>query len=481
MSKYQKILFSTLGKEASLRNDVGYINFIYLNRDKTKIKFTELFEILKPQEIDISKLSEINYCQIGDIDSNGNKFPVQIDLSQEDMSNDYYKKIIKGDIFMPNKHCILISKVRPYLNKIILIENNEKIYYTKAFICLRPKINTLIAYYLLKNTIINHINYFSRQGKGYPTIKEDDLKKIEIENIDFNNLINVSSEVIDNIHNAHNKIQNIFESIVSLNNIIDSVFADYFHYDFDKFNNLKNQKIFQANFASYGNNIDTRFSAKFHRPAGEFVYSQLKKSDYYKLKNVVSIPMITGQGISSEYDENGSCSYVSMADISTWELDLDNLKTVSPEYEKKNSTKKIKGIDELQSTKLAINDIVMMRSGEGGIGKVAIIKDEIDAIFCDFLIRIRLDKSVINPQFAYYYFRTTYFQYLVEINKKGLGNNTNIFPNILNEFPIPNIDLKEQEKIVAQIEKKIEEQESIKKQIITERKEIDRILGEVLK
>lgn len=276
------------------------------------------------------------------------------------------------------------------------------------------------------------------------------------------------------------KINNLKSSIESLGIIIDKIFIDHFHYDFSTFNNLKKQNIYKANFKSYGNNIDTRFSAKFHRPAGEFVYSELKKSEYYKLKNVVSIPMITGQGISNEYDENGICVYVSMADISTWELDLSGLKTLSSEYEKKNQTKKIKGLTTPQSTKLAVNDIIMMRSGEGGIGKVAIVKDEINAIFCDFLIRIRFDESMINPLFAYYYFRTTYFQYLVEINKKGLGNNTNIFPNNLNEFPIPNISLKEQKNIISQIEEKIRERDFIKKQIATERKKIDKILEELL-
>ena len=106
-----------------------------------------------------------------------------------------------------------------------------------------------------------------------------------------------------------------------------------------------------------------------------------------------------------------------------------------------------------------------MRSGEGGIGKVAIIEDDIDGIFCDFLIRIKVDEKVVNPLFAYYYFRTDYFQYLVEINKKGLGNNTNIFPNNLQDFPFPDLSLTEQEKIVNQVKAKMHEQDSIKAEI----------------
>ena len=308
-------------------------------------------------------------------------------------------------------------------------------------------------------------------------LSKQELSRINIPMID----IALQNEFEDKIKPIEKRMLELKASMKSTSTIINDIFAGYFHYDFDKFDDLKKQKIYQANFASYGNNIDTRFSVKFHRPAGEFVYSELKKSDYYKLKNVVSVPMITGQGISNEYDENGTCAYISMADISTWKLDSTGLKTVSVEYEKKNQIKKIKGLTEPQSTKLAINDIIMMRSGEGGIGKVAIVKDEIDAIFCDFLIRIRFDESIINPMFAYYYFRTTYFQYLVEINKKGLGNNTNIFPNILNEFPIPDIDIKEQEKIVSRIEEKIQEQEAIKEKIAAERKKIDDILNGLLK
>ena len=212
---------------------------------------------------------------------------------------------------------------------------------------------------------------------------------------------------------------------------------------------------------------------KFHRPAGKFVYQELQKYPFKKLKQIVSVPMITGQGISDEYDENGTCYYVSMGDISKWELSYDDLKTVSDEYATTKNMKKIKGVSELQSTKIEVNDIVMMRSGEGGIGKVAIIEDDIDAIFCDFLIRIRVDNNVVNPLFAYYYFRTDYFQYLVEVNKKGLGNNTNIFPNNLQDFPFPDLSLTEQEKIVNQVKAKMNEQDSIKEEIKNKKKIIE--------
>ena len=74
-------------------------------------------------------------------------------------------------------------------------------------------------------------------------------------------------------------------------------------------------------------------------------------------------------------------------------------------------------------------------------------------------MRIRLKDY--NPEFAYYYFRTTYFQYLIEIYKKGLGNNTNIF-RLLFEFPLIDIPVYEQERIVAEIHAEINKQEKLK-------------------
>ena len=81
-----------------------------------------------------------------------------------------------------------------------------------------------------------------------------------------------------------------------------------------------------------------------------------------------------------------------------------------------------------------------------------------------------------NPKFAYYYMRSAYFQYLVEIYKKGLGNNTNIFPIVVREFPLIDIPIAEQQRIVDEIQAEIDKQNEIKNQIATLRMEIDKIV-----
>jgi len=90
---------------------------------------------------------------------------------------------------------------------------------------------------------------------------------------------------------------------------------------------------------------------------------------------------------------------------------------------------------------------------KGLLEKFALIEeDNIKAIFADFTQRIGLKNY--NPRLAYYYFRSDLFQYLIYTYKKGLGNNTNIFPSQIQEFPIPNWSKEKQIDIVKKIESK---------------------------
>ena len=106
---------------------------------------------------------------------------------------------------------------------------------------------------------------------------------------------------------------------------------------------------------------------------------------------------------------------------------------------------------------------------------MALIEDEkLKGIFADFTMRIRLKDY--NPEFAYYYFRTTYFQYLIEVYKKGLGNNTNIFPIVIREFPLIDIPLPEQYRIVSEIHAEIDKQKNLKAAISDMQQQIDQIV-----
>lgn len=181
-------------------------------------------------------------------------------------------------------------------------------------------------------------------------------------------------------------------------------------------------------------------------------------------------PIVLGSSIfPKDYSNEENYYYISMAIIKDWNFNSENSKCVSLEYFTTNSTKTV-----------LKNDILLARSGEGTIGKVALITDsDLKAIFCDFIMRIRLKNY--NPLFAYYYFRTDYFQYLVHTHKKGLGNNTNIFPSQIQEFPMIDIPIKEQEKIANLINKELKKQEQIKNQIEENYIKIENLLTNIIK
>ncbi len=196
---------------------------------------------------------------------------------------------------------------------------------------------------------------------------------------------------------------------------------------------------------------------------------ELKRTTTKRIKHFLSEPIILGASVSpSDYDEDGNYRYISMATIKSWKFDFDSANIVSDVYSESKSAKTVKK-----------DDIILARSGEGTIGKVALIEDEdLKGIFADFTMRIRLKDY--NPEFAYYYFRTTYFQYLIEIYKKGLGNNTNIFPIVVREFPLIDIPVYEQERIVAEIHAEINKQEKLKAGISDIQQQIDQIVEDCI-
>ncbi|MBF0388870.1 MAG: hypothetical protein HQK71_02075 [Desulfamplus sp.] len=209
---------------------------------------------------------------------------------------------------------------------------------------------------------------------------------------------------------------------------------------------------------------------RFHNKAGAYIQSFLGSKTNKRIKDFISEPIVLGKSVSpSDYDEDGEYFYIGMSNIKSWAFDPEDCKKVSESYAASNLNKTVKK-----------GDILLARSGEGTIGKVAIIEDEeINGIFADFTQRIRL--TGFDLLCAYYYMRSDFFQYLVYTHKKGLGNNTNIFPSQIKEFPIPDWDDIKQAEIVAKIKMQLDEQKVIDRQIEEKQQAINKIIEEAIK
>ena len=477
--KFKFVPFRSLSKFAYLRLGLGY------ELPEIKYPYTNLTNCIKNYESGKRPSGGINYLDYGQVLSLGGEQIGKdgfVDLNNMPfVSYDFYDKQKKGrvkdkdillckDGALTGKSCIVYKDDIDYDQVLI----NEHVFRIQS----NDRISQVFLFYLMQLPLFKlQIKDLAFKKKGQPGLNQDHMKALKIPDVPFE--IQLLFE--EKISPIEKEIRELKSHIVNMNEVITDIFNDYFSYDKEGFKEQRDIRVYNAPFNYLGNNRDIRFSARFHRPSGYFVLEELLRRPHIKIKKCLSLPMITGQGIStSDYDYNGEYVYVSMADICSWELDIDEIEHVSDEYAESNLSKRPKGYSEQVSTEIKVNDILMMRSGEGGIGKVAIVKDDIKGIFCDFIIRMRFDETVINPDFAYFYFRSNYFQYLVEINKKGLGNNTNIFPNQVQEFPIPYLSLDEQQVIVDRVNVELNRQHEIAKAIKAKQEKITRILNELI-
>lgn len=458
---YQIKKLSEFCSEESLRYDYKYISSFEINHQDF-YSYKILFDFVSYERVDITQFDIFKYAEIGNVNKMGEVEPIL--LSFNDRTEEYeslFKKIEKGDIIKPIFGDILISKIRPYLNKNVLIQN-ENIYFTKAFIHIRPKINSELFYLLLRTIFSNQLNSVSRQGKGYPTLKEDDLKTIRFPKSIIDKIIVCETELLNKITPLKDEIIQLKNSKISTLDIINQIFGEEFGFNWQEFERLKAQKVSTLKLSDFTNNIDCRMGVRFHNLAGEYLQNFLKNIPSKKLKDFLDTPIVLGSSISpQDFDEDGDFYYISMATVKNYYFEPEDAQTVSVSYSKNNANKSV-----------SKNDIIMTRSGVA-IGKFALIDEDIDGIFADFTMRIRL-KS-FSPLLAYYYFRSDFFQYLIYTHKKGLQNQ-NIFPSQIQEFPMPNWDEQKQAEIVQQIKVELDKQKEIDIQIEEKQQKIYQII-----
>jgi type I restriction enzyme S subunit len=145
----QKKKLSDFRSEESLRYDYKYISS-FETSSKDYYSYRQLFDFIPFKSIDITGLEKFKYAEIGNVNKLGEVEPVELSFDDRQEENEsLFKKIEKGDIIKPLQGDVLISKIRPYLNKNVLVDT-EEIYFTKAFIHIRPKINSELFFLALR-------------------------------------------------------------------------------------------------------------------------------------------------------------------------------------------------------------------------------------------------------------------------------------------------------------------------------------------
>lgn len=459
--------FKDLAKDFFIRSDFDYFeikNKLNLNlapKLKKYLTFLETGKPITPEDYSEERTENIHVVVrniVGGYFRENNLIYISDDKAEE------LKKyrIEKGDIVIAiSSNCGYSFYYDGSNNKNLTLSH-----YLARFKVDEKFINPIFLNYYINSKILKQYFRSVETGKTLKNLSKYYIKELPVLIPDKI----AQNKIVAQIEPIEKKIKELKSQIAPVQEVINKVFAREFGFDLEKFEKLKKIHNYYLDLSRFANNKDIRQSVKFHREAGIFIIEQLKKITNKKIKHFIVKPIVLGKSVSpSDYDDNGDYFYVSMANIKNWKFESEDAKLVSKEYSSQNQNKTV-----------AKGDILIARSGEGTIGKVALIDDEeLQGIFADFTMRIRLKNY--NPLFAYYYFRTEYFQYLVEVNKKGLGNNTNIFPSQIQELPMVDISLEKQQKIVDEIKLELDRQEEMNKKIETERKKVDEIIEKAVK
>lgn len=442
---------SDLSHENTLRCDSNYFNYIIGMDNSDLIKLTDIYDIVDDFNMDYPLSEDFKYCQIGDVNSNGTCNPVIINFENRDISlTDYYKKIEKNDIFKPQHGDILIAKVRPYLKKIVYINDNIKdVYFTKAFLCLRPKINPLLGYLMIIDNFINTINYSSRMGKGYPTINNNDLNQLYFSRKYYNHVL-INSDVI--IEKATKYINDIYLLEQNMTNQVDIINAEMDNlYNYNSLltrgmtygtqkNDLKGMSyinISTKNIGKYDDNL--RISFRSNNSETNDIIDVIKKGKFIRIKDIM---LEIVKGVQPKYDDIG-IPVIKISNLKNEYIDDDFTEFASDKFAEKLSDNKF----------VKSKDIIICSIGKGSLGKIDIVEGEYRAIVSTDNYILRINETKYNPYFLTYYLRSNYGLAQFEMQYTGATNQIHIYDYNIIEFLIPDIDISEQNKVVKSINK----------------------------
>ena len=475
--------FKTFSLEPSLRYDFNYISFVDSEVATDYLTFSDLFDI-RNEKCNIKDTGDFYYAEIKNVTNSNEVMPILLNFDKQDDDLDnssLYTKIKANNIIKPSKNDILIPITRPNLKKYISIDyDKENYYYTSAFIDLVPKKIPKILYYSLKDTFYKNLMAVSRIGKGYPTLRQDDLNFIRFSKEKINKLIINEKALNDIIVKNETEMNSLLKEKKLKASIINDVFSNYFNYDNNLINMIRKGmtygtqmshnvalNIFTTNFNSLDGKM-LRNSVRANSPIFEELEQVINNSDYLDLKEILTSAITNG--VKPEYSIDGVVPVIKTAYLTNDGISDDINEFVTESYY--NS--------KLQA-QIRLNDILMCNIGKCSCGKIDIKNDDKKAFATTEVMIIRVNEAKYNTKFLLYFLKSPLGIYQIEKSYTGTTNQIHLNPKDVEHFLIPNIDINEQNKIVEKIEKSFDKQDLIEREINSKNylieKEITRILN----
>ena len=475
--------FRELGKEKSFRYDVDFVNFQNGFLVERHYSFNDLFAFSTKNKVDIEKLDDdFLYVEIGNVSKNGDVEPVKLNFNErKEEEENYYKKIEKGDIIQVQENDILLSKVRPNLHKYVFINSDIKnCFYTSAFIRLEPKKLNKILYYSFRTIFYENLIAISRQGKGYPTLKEDDFNYLKFDKKIIDKLAQKQDKIVAQIEPIEKKIKKLKNQITPPQEVINKVFAREIGFDENLYNEFgkgmtagtqvakdRILRTFETDFSELPRSDILRFSTRYHNTPTKKLMEFLDNIKTLEVKDVVES---TEKGVQPKYNTDGEISVVKIANLKNGFIDFtETEKITQSNFDKLDAQKKLR-----------LNDIIICATGKVSLGKIDFYDYEDEAITSVDNYILRLNKNY-NPLFFAYFFRSILGYFQIERDFTGATNQIHLYWDQISNFQIPDISLKNQQKIVDEIKTELDAQEQMNRKIEAERNKVDEIIEKAIR
>jgi type I restriction enzyme S subunit len=335
---------------------------------------------------------------------------------------------------------IITTKLRPYLQKTVLLPAGRLWHGSPEWLSLKVNPHLLrpkLLFYILQNKSYTRLAPYFATGKEHPRISLETLQRLTIPQIDLSQqdeLIKELDELLEEAIAARAKISKVREAI-------DPYLERHFGLVPKDISSQRETKFLRVPMSQIADSRDARFSYRYHSESVVTARRQLAALSRHRLRELLVESAVLGDSISpDDYSSSTGYTYASMVSVKRWRFETSELNDVSEEYFKLHAHKKLRE-----------GDVVMARSGEGTIGKVGWVNEPVHSVCADFLIRMRPDPQKLDPGFLYFLLMSSYYQQLIYGEKKGLGNNTNIFPNQLHNFPIIDVSIYQQREMVDEL------------------------------
>ncbi len=287
-------------------------------------------------------------------------------------------------------------------------------------------------------------------------------------------------QVIAQIKPIERKIKGLKAQIKQPQGVINKVFAKEFCFDENLYNEFgkgmtagtqsaQNRKVrvFKTDFKEFARNGRVRFSTRFHNPPTKKLMDFLDRIKTLQVKDIVES---YEKGIQPQYNPDGEIPVVKIASLKNGYIEFSESEFITQEYyNKANDNKKLKK-----------NDIIICATGKISLGKIDFYDYENKSITTVDNYILRLNENY-KTLFFTYFFRSILGYFQIERDFTGATNQIHLYWEQISNFLIPDISLKNQEKIVDEIKEELDKQKEVKEKIEIERNKIDEIIKKSIK